>query len=611
MAISPRTRVTSPHLALHFGIVVSAFVSVVLIALVLEQLGVDDRLLRVTSAMAPLLVLIGVALATASNEPHELMAAGRRIPAVYNGVAIAVTASGGVGIVCLNGAVFLSGFDALALVTGWCAGLVAMAVLIAPFVRKAGAYTLPGYLGRRFASPTLRVVAALLVSVPLLLLVQAEVTVASRLLLWLVDMPEAAAQALLLGAVAVMLAAGGMRSLTWASVALGLIGTVALLVPVAVIGALETNLPLPQLSQGPLVRTLGRLELAGGLVGETAPALAITLPPDGLAPILGGLVKPFTTMGPAAYVLLSLTLMFGIAVLPTLFARAGTASSVYEARKAAGWSLFILSTLLLSAVVSAVFMRDRVLGEVLAQGSAQMPDWYRTLLDSGHAGLLGKSSDWTLARLGFRRDSVIAMLPLAAGFPAVAIYSVITGAIAIAAAAIAATLQALAAIWAEDVVAGYRAEPPSDGPRALALRGALVVACLAVAASLRATPGDPLALTVWAIAILASTLFPVVVLSIWWKRIGRWPALAAMLTGFTVSTGIVLAGKGGFFGLDGTLAAVVGVPTATLVAIAGSLLSPATTRAALGYVRDIRVPGGETVYDRETRLLRLKRMREP
>jgi cation/acetate symporter len=110
----------------------------------------------------------------------------------------------------------------------------------------------------------------------------------------------------------------------------------------------------------------------------------------------------------------------------------------------------------------------------------------------------------------------------------------------------------------------------------------------------------------WALALSASGLFPVLILSIWWKRLNKLGALAGMGAGFGVAVMAIITGEATSLGLHSALAGVLGMPVGFLVAIGASLLGPEPSRQALELLYDVRIPGGETVYDREMRLLRLK-----
>jgi cation/acetate symporter len=119
-------------------------------------------------------------------------------------------------------------------------------------------------------------------------------------------------------------------------------------------------------------------------------------------------------------------------------------------------------------------------------------------------------------------------------------------------------------------------------------------------------PADPLMLLLWALALSAGTAFPLLVLSIWWKRLNGWGALAGLAAGFGVTVLAILAGEAAVSPVNSALAGVLGAPAAFLAAILVSRITPAPERHVLEMTRDLRMPGGETLFDREMRLLRLK-----
>jgi cation/acetate symporter len=117
-------------------------------------------------------------------------------------------------------------------------------------------------------------------------------------------------------------------------------------------------------------------------------------------------------------------------------------------------------------------------------------------------------------------------------------------------------------------------------------------------------PTDPLKLFLWAVALTGASTFPVLVLSIWWKRLNAFGAVAGVLTGFSVTVLAIIAGESGMTGTDGALAAAIGLPAGVVATIAVALATPGPQRTLLELLRDIRVPGGEILYDREMRIQR-------
>jgi cation/acetate symporter len=165
---------------------------------------------------------------------------------------------------------------------------------------------------------------------------------------------------------------------------------------------------------------------------------------------------------------------------------------------------------------------------------------------------------------------------------------------------------AAAAILSEDVVHGLPDETVADTARIATTRIALlgvgfVTVWLAIAA-----PADPLQMFLWAINLIASAGFPVLVLSIWWKRINVWGALAGMLAGFGVAAFAMLLAEVGALGVPSGLAGVFGLPAGVAATLIVSSMTPLPAKSELDLVGDMRIPGGETILDREVRLMRLK-----
>jgi cation/acetate symporter len=267
--------------------------------------------------------------------------------------------------------------------------------------------------------------------------------------------------------------------------------------------------------------------------------------------------------------------------------------------------VFFGLTMLTAASVS-VFMRDFIMDVVKDGSPARLPDWMQELVRLGFMQFDATASPLTFTSFKLARDTVLLALPVAAGLPNVFAYFAAAGIVAAAHVAATAATVALANVLTEDVVNGLSWEPMPKYARILVGRIAIAgVAMLGGAFTLLA-PTDPLRLLLWCFAITGSTLFPVLVLSIWWKRMNAFGALAGLACGFAVAVLTILAGEAHIIGLDGALAGIVGLPASALGAVLASLATPGPTRSMLELVREIRIPGGEVVYDREMRLMRLK-----
>jgi cation/acetate symporter len=279
---------------------------------------------------------------------------------------------------------------------------------------------------------------------------------------------------------------------------------------------------------------------------------------------------------------------------------------VHEARKSFGWATLIAGAVLLTLPAVAIYLRVMLLDQVVGQPIDRLPAWFLALQDAGIAHVNATTATVRLVNIGFDRDAVLFALSHAAGFPRVLVYLALAGGLAAALLALSCALIASATIVSEDIVHGLRSEPASEAARILAARGAvggvaLVALWLAIAA-----PADPLRLFLWSLAYSGSAAFPVLVLSIWWKRTTAWGATAGLLAGLAATTAAILLGESGTWALPSVLAGAIGLPIGVAATIATSMLTPHPSRQTIAMLQEIRVPGGETLYDRELRLQRLK-----
>jgi len=606
MTVTSRTRFVNPRLGTYFGIFASSLTGLVLLLIIFEQLGTSEVVLRWCMLLGPLALYAAIGLLVHTREPLDFFAAGRRVPAGYTGLAIANTTLGATGIVAMTGTFFLIGFDALCLMIGGLAGFVIMAVMLAPFFRKFGALTVPSYLGRRFESRAVRLLSAGLISVPLLLLLAAELRMGAFAAGWLVGKPESLMVMMLVLAIVVTVVMGGMRSLTWSGSAQAIAAILALIVPVAIVAVMVTNFPLPQLTNGPLLRALVHNEAAQGVPIVDASGLTFLLPGEGFASVAKRFTAPFGNVSPLAFVVAMLTVMAGVAAAPWLLPRVTMTPGVYETRKSLGWATVFFGLIMLTAAAISVYMRDFVMDIVKNGPPTSLPEWMRQLTELGFARVNANTGSLSFTSFEFGRDSVLLSLPVAAGLPNVFIYFAAAGIVAAALVAAGAAAVTLANVLCEDVVNGLSWEPLPREARLWLARLAIVGVAVFGGFITILAPTDPLRLVLWCLALTGSTLFPVLVLSIWWKRMNAFGAMAGLACGFAVAVLTILAGEANILGIDGALAGLLGLPAGALGVVLASVATPGPGRSMLELVRELRIPGGEVVYDREMRLLRLK-----
>ncbi|MFV0294546.1 MAG: sodium:solute symporter family transporter, partial [Hyphomicrobiaceae bacterium] len=183
----------NPMVGTYFGIFAASLAAIVMLLLIFDKLGVAESSLRILLGIGSMALFAAIGAGGYTGRTREYLNAARRIPAVYNGLTLTVAIFGGATITGLLGSMVLHGFDMLFVGLGVLAGLTTMLMLVAPFIRKFGMPTIPGYLGKRFESGPVRLTAASLAVIPLIIALIAEIKVAALAFAWLVPMSPAIA----------------------------------------------------------------------------------------------------------------------------------------------------------------------------------------------------------------------------------------------------------------------------------------------------------------------------------------------------------------------------------------------------------------------------------
>ena len=601
MSVPTRLRAPNPHLGAYYGIVASAVVSLIILLAMFEQLGWSRPLLAQSMMIVPLVLYLVIAAGARTFELEDYFVSGRRVPPVFNGFALACIAVGGVGVLAYTGTVFILGFDALAIGLGWTFGMLIAAILFVPYLRKAGSYTLPSFLGHRFRSRNVRVAASVLQLPPTALLVVAEIKIAALIASLYLPVSFSIAVLMLAALIAAIAILGGMRSLTWAASAEFLVGAVGLTIVVTTVSILLTNVPAPQLTYGEMFFSLHNAEIMAGLTPVAPGELAATLPGAMPAPTVKPFLQPFGSLGPTDFATLFLCVALGTAALPSLLMRSGVTSGIVDQRRSTAWGLLFVALFVVTAPAIAAFAKLIIFRDLALASTASLPAWLTELADKRLLQTGDANGDGAIgaAELLIGRDGIALALPWAAGLPYVLCVLMATAAMAIALAAAAAHLFTLAASLAEDV---YRVLDRRQAlSRLIAAWAAIAASALAAAVFLLIAEVDPLRAALTAFAFAAASFFPVLLLAIWWRRCTKWGAYATMTTGFVVVLGeIVLGGAFGFggAGLTTSLASLIGALLALVAGVGVSLYLPRPSQGEDNYYEEMRDPEGETIYDR-------------
>lgn len=607
MSFQQHHRPVNPRLGTHYAIFASAIVAVVLILAMLEQLGARRLWLSHVMIAAPIVFCLCIAALGRTLDVHEFFAAGRRIPAVFGGLSLAATAIGGTGFFALTGCLYLIGFDALALAIGWGAGFAIMAVAFIPYLRKSGAYTLPGFFRQRFDSRIVGAVAGVLLIPAMMLLLAAELRMGSFVAALFASLSFEMAVTAGTAVVAVIAILGGMRSVAWSQCAQYLVILGAFLLPLTMVSVQVTNLPVPQLTYGMLFERIASQEVVIG-ARQTAPSdLSEALPGERPEPAMKPFLYPFGELSMTDFILLLLCFMAGTAAMPSLLMRAGTAPNLFQARRAIGWGVVFFGLFLISAPAYAAFAKFLTLREMVGTLPSQFPDWIGGLTSAGLIDFSDKNNDGVIAasEMLVSRDGVTLALPIMAEFPFVVAVLVAAGGITAAIAACTAHVLAVAATVSDDLFRGLVYPGATPAKRLIVARLAIIAIIVPTGWFVAYNDFDILPAAAWAMSLAGATFLPSLSLAIWWPRMTVWGVLAALMAGFGVAASQIgltaLAGTEPWLGVSDLLAGIFGIPAGFLAGIAVSLLTARPAGEVAARAVEIRDPTGETVHDRAAR----------
>lgn len=588
-----------------YGIYTGTFLGFVILLAVLEQMGVPNDIIGYAFVGLTLLVYAGIGILTRTMQVGEYYVAGRKVPALYNGMATGADWMSGASFLAMAGTLYLLGYDGLAFVLGWTGGYVLVAVLIAPFLRKFGAYTVPDFLAARYGGNFARLLGIIVLLSASFLYVVAQIRgtglVAERFL----GIPYDYAVYLGLAGILLCSMLGGMRAVTWTQVAQYIVLIIAYLIPVIWMSMKQTGVPIPQLMYGQALQEISSLEtkmVADGM------ADAAKLKPH---------LQPFTTYDPVNFFALILCLMIGTASLPHVLMRYFTTPSVREARQSVAWSLFFIFLLYFTAPAYAAFAKLEVYQNIIGSAFTDLPQWIYTWGAAGKVKLCGAAaasleavqaacagkSHVHLNDFNIAKDVVVMATPEIAGLPFVVTGLVGAGGLAAALSTADGLLLAMANAISHDIY--YRMlDPNAPTSRRLVMARILlfVIAILAAFTAANAPP-DILKLVAWAFSLAAAGNFPALAMGIWWKRTTSAGAIAGMIAGFGVSLAYLIwtaappfgYGNPTIFGINNISAGIFGIPVGFLTIWIVSLMTKEPSQEMQQMVEDVRRPRGEVL----------------
>jgi cation/acetate symporter len=481
---------------------------------------------------------------------------------------------------------------------------VLVAVLMAPYLRKFGCYTVPDFIGTRYGGNVARLCAVIVLVVASFTYVTAQInatgTIASRALL----IPFGVGVWLGLAGILLCSMLGGMRAVTWTQVAQYIVLIIAYLVPVIWMSNKQGFGLIPQLVYGDAVLRIAELEVLHQ-VGVLKPAAAQA----GMSALTTLHNAPADTfLGSFRFITLVACMMIGTASLPHILMRYFTTPSVRSARASVAWSLFFIFLLYFTAPALATFTKLQILDpnlptSIIGKPLAQVMglEWVQKWSNVGFLKVIDSNGDGIVQINEFfmRGDIVVLATPEIAGLPYVISGLVAAGGMAAAMSTADGLLLAIANALSHDIY--YKmVDPKADAKRRLVVARVLLIligAAAAAVASLRLT--SILGAVAWAFDFAMSGLFFPLVLGIWWKRANTAGAIAGMLVGLLVGTWYLYMVRWGgmtpWLGIDHLRFGIIGAGASLIAMLAVTVMTPPPSQETQDMVDEIRVPKGDTV----------------
>ncbi len=606
---------------------------------------------------------IGIALWSRAGSTREFYVAGGGVHPVANGMATAADWMSAASFISMAGMIAFGGYGGSVFLMGWTGGYVLLALLLAPYLRKFGKFTVPEFIGDRYYSNGARVVAVICLILASVTYVIGQMTGVGVAFSRFLGVSYEWGIAVGMGIVAIYAILGGMKGITYTQIAQYVVLILAYTIPAIFISLTLTGNPIPQLGLG------------GDYVGDGA-GVSLLARLDQVVTDLG--FKQYTTqvMGSKlnmfAY---TLSLMIGTAGLPHVIIRFFTVPKVRDARYSAGWALVFIAILYTTAPAVGAMARLNLMETIQTgpvgdpQGNLvydERPDWFKRWETTG----LLKFKDWNgdgriqyysdgglaeaklkladakskntgieaaekavaaaetkhsatkFAGYGWQgnemvtvnNDIMVLANPEIAGLPAWVIALVVAGGLAAALSTAAGLLLAISSAISHDLLKGVFMPTITEKNELLAGRLSMIAAILLAGYLGLNPPGFAAGTVALAFGLAASSLFPVIIMGIFFKRLNKEGAIAGMITGIMVTLFYVFQHKGiffvkgteflmpelgmganWFFGITPEAFGAVGALANFLIAAIVSALTAPPPEHIQHLVEDVRIPRGAGV----------------
>jgi cation/acetate symporter len=549
------------------------------------------------------LLYIIVAVWSRAGSTSEFYIAGRGVPPILNGMATAADWMSAASFISMAGLIAFMGYQGAQYLMGWTGGYVLLALLLAPYLRKFGKFTVPDFIGERYYSQTARLVAvicALFVSFTYVVGQMKGVGIAfSRFL----EIKFELGVVIGVGIVFFYAVLGGMKGITYTQVAQYCVLIFAYMVPAIFISLHMVGNPIPQIGLGSTL--------------QDGTYLLTKL--DQLSIDLG--FNEYTTSKKSTVDLFFVTaaLMLGTAGLPHVIVRFFTVPKVSDARKSAGWALIFIALLYTTAPAIAAFVRTNLINTVDNRPYAEMPAWFNNWEKTGLLKFEDKNGDglvqyyddsndafvqsvaegkgWKGNELTVDQDIIVLANPEIANLPGWVIALVVAGGLAAALSTAAGLLLVISTSISHDLLKKWLRPNISEKGELRAARIAIAVAVIIAGYAGIKPPGFVAQVVAFAFGLAAASFFPAIVMGIFSKRMNMQGAVAGMITGLAFTAGYIVYFKYGggtpdqyWFGISPEGVGTLGMLFNFAVAITVSAFTPPPPEEVQEIVENIRVP---------------------
>ena len=542
---------------------------------------------------------IGIAVWSRARSTSDFYVAGSDVPPLANGMATAADWMSAASFISMAGLISFLGRDGTFYLMGWTGGYVLLALLLAPYLRKFGKFTVPDFIGDRYYSKLARLIAVFCAITISFVYVCGQMQGAGIVFSRFLEVDITTGVIIGMAIVFFYAVMGGMKGITYTQVAQYCVLIFAFMVPAIFISILMTGVAIPQVGFGSeLTESFG-----GGYLLDRL---------DGMSEELGFATYTEGQRSTQDVFFITAALMFGTAGLPHVIIRFFTVPNVRDARRSAGYALIFIAILYTTAPAVAAFAKTNLINTVDNVEYNQVPEWFTKWEATNLISFNDKNSDGRIQYVGdpekneleVNRDIMVLANPEIAGLPNWVVALVAAGALAAALSTAAGLLLVISTAVAHDLMKRSFSPSMTERQELLYARIAIFVAVI-IAGYVGINPPAYVAQVVaYAFGLAAASFFPAIVLGIFQKRMNKHGAIAGMLTGFLFTAGYIIFFKtlnpsldnpeGWWLGISpegvGTLGTIVNLIAAYTV----SKVTPEPPIEVQEIVQNIRLPG-ETV----------------